>query len=292
MTSPHLRLTGAELAALAGAVDPVALAAAEHSGHRVPGRLVPWRGADDLVLLDGQPTGGRCVLPSAELCAVRTAAMAVLAARILVQPGVVTAAVLGLGLAARLSVSLMVSGLPGVSRVAVHPVGDAGPVPLDLVRPLADARVGWAIAPVLADALFGATLVVGTVEAGWGPTDRLPPGSTLVNTTGSDLPDALVDSVDRVFVDDTALIGAHRHRRFARMHLLGPRARPPVPGGPRPHRVAADFAQLIAGDRRGRAHADDVLLVELLGTARLDVGLANALYQAAVNQGLGVVLPR
>ncbi|MGX7825896.1 hypothetical protein ACTG9Q_12460 [Actinokineospora sp. 24-640] len=290
MTSPHLRLSGAELAVLAGAVDPVALAAAEHSGRRVPGRLVPWRGADDLVLLDGQPAGGRCVLPSAELCAVRTAAMAVLAARVLVQPGVVTAAVLGLGLVARLSVSLMVSGLPGVSRVAVHPVGDAGcPVPLDVVRPLAGARVGWTIAPALADALFGATLVVVAAEAGWGATDRLPPGSTLVNTTGADLPDAVVDSVDQVFVDDTALIGAHRRRHFARPHPL---AGPPVPGGPRPHRVAADFAQLISGDRRGRSHADDVLLVELLGTTRLDVGLANALYEAAVDHGLGVVLPR
>jgi ornithine cyclodeaminase/alanine dehydrogenase-like protein (mu-crystallin family) len=71
------------------------------------------------------------------------------------------------------------------------------------------------------------------------------------------------------------------------MHLTGP-AEVPDSDAWRHRPVRADFARLLTGAQSGRSHADDVLLVELLGTGRLDVGLASTLHRAARDHGVGV----
>ena len=302
-----LRLDTDELLSALDAIDPVDALIEELAGRACDdvgpsspeGRLTPWRGggpadapATDLVLLEDPRAGSDCVLPASALRGFRTAALATLAGRTFVTPGVVTAAVLGSGLAAQVSLTLIARYLSGLSHVAVCPTGDEpdGPLQPRVIDRLDLAGVGWSVAPAAAEAVFGATLVVAAIAgAPWPEIGRLPKGAVLVNTTGEDLPDDLVDAVDQVYVDDAALIGAVPHRYFARMHRAGLNAGPAWSAWTeqRHRRIEADFAQVLTGAHAGRTHVDHILLVELLSANALDVRLACLLHGAALEHGLG-----
>jgi ornithine cyclodeaminase/alanine dehydrogenase-like protein (mu-crystallin family) len=297
MPGPTLRLTTDDVTRLVDAIDPLDELVAELAGRGSRGHLTPCPvSPGELVVLDDHVVGGRCLLPSSALEVVRTAAMAAFAARALTAPGVVTAAVVGVGPLPFVTLPLIGRHLAGLSHVAICPTGR------DLDRPVARtvtdaldrAGIGWSVRSAVAESVFGATLVIATaVTRGWLGVGRLPTSATVINMTGRDLPDSLVDGVDHVFVDDLALVADNAHRYFARVHLHiadGPRSPAERPVGWRTRRVRADLGQLLRGTGPGRTHTDDVLLVELLGTARLDAGLAGTLYRAAREHGIGLDL--
>jgi ornithine cyclodeaminase/alanine dehydrogenase-like protein (mu-crystallin family) len=267
-------------------------------------RLTPWRGqtppgdqpGTEFTLLEDLRTGRSCVLPTSTLYGCRTAALAALAARTLVAPGVVTGAVLGTSAAAQLSLMLMARYLPGLSHVAVCPTGDEldRPVAARVIDQLDLAGVGWSLSTAVTEAMFGATLIVATItRTRWPDTGQLPQGTVLINTSGEDPPSNLINAVDQVYVDDATLIENHPHRYFARKQMTGSNA-----GSTRPDRndsrryryVEADFAEILTGAHPGRTHLDHILLVELLSTGVLDVGLACELHRAALEHGFGIPL--
>lgn len=287
MTNPIIGLTKAELAALAKVIDPVEEVVAEFTGGRAGGRLTPWHGprfggpaAGDLVLLDDREGGGRCLLPSSALCSLRTAAMVALAARELVAPGVITAAVLGFGLVAQDTLLLLERTLTGLSHAAICPGEDAPDRAAchAVIAALDRAGIGWSLSTAVAESVFGATLVVATVVTDPHDLGRPPDGTTVINTSGRDLPAPLVAAADQIVVDDLALLRHNAHRAFVRAHLAAGSHQ----------RVSVDFTRLLTRTQPGRSHADDVLLVELLDTRKLDVGLASSLHRAALDLGLGV----
>lgn len=219
-------------------------------------RLVQNLG-DDQALLFGERSNTGLLLPAAGLTAIRGAALTAAAARLFVEPRVMTVSVLGSGLAARLQIAALAAHVPGVSHIAVHGLKQ---VPSALVERLDAAGVGITVANSAADAVFGANLVVLATpdpEPGW----TLPNGTVIVNATGEAVP--LDVPVDQVFVDD---------RRLLVTHL------PDV----------ADLGQVLAGSHPGRTESDDVVLVDLLNVEAGGVWLAHRLYQAALRQELGV----
>lgn len=324
MTNPILRLNTDELLNALDAIDPVDVLVEELVGQSVGGtdgppepdyRLSPWVADDaaghghgtengiepvgpaaELLLLDDLVAGGRCVMPSSALYVFRTAALATLAARELVAPGVVTAAVLGSGFVAQASLSLIARNLFGLSHVAVCPDSEDLNIPLAprVVDQLDLAGVGWLMTTAVAEAVFGATLIVATIgRARWLEIGQLPKGAVLINTTGEDLPDDLVDAVDQIYVDDATLIEHNPHRYFARKHLgkptdTGKSTRRASSG--RSPQVVADLTEVLTGAHPGRTHVDHILLVELLGARVLDARLAGRLHRAALERGLGIRL--
>jgi ornithine cyclodeaminase/alanine dehydrogenase-like protein (mu-crystallin family) len=275
MTSPALQLDTDELLSALDAINPLDVVREELISKAAGGtgwsperdaRLAPWhRGtsveaalATELLLLEDLRVGGRCLLPKSALYVLRTASLTALAARELVVPGVVTAAMLGFDFTAQSSLGLIARYLPGLSHVAICPIGD-GPnepneprgaggaggmggaggageqdrpnVPSGLNRPdgpmaqrvidqLDLDGVGWSVTPALTEAVFGANLIVATVASmQWLEIGHLAKGAVLINTTGKDLPDHVVGAVDQIYVDDAALIDRNPHRYFARMHM-------------------------------------------------------------------------
>lgn len=310
MISPTLRLSTDELLSALDVINPVDLLVDELVAGRPSdpgGRLIPWRGdpsagpAGGLILLEDLRAGSSCVLPTSVLCAFRTAALAALAARALVTPGVVTAAVLGSGFAAQPPLAVIARHVPGISHLAVCPASPASPAGPDRlartdgwrqpVRPMVLDQldlsgIGLSITSAVSDAVFGATLVV-AAAAGLHRfrLGQLTRGAVVINAAGEDLPDELVDGVDQLYVDDAALLERNVHRSFVRRHLAGMAV-----GSRRPVTIEADLGQVLTGAHAGRTHIDDILLVELLGGNAMDVRLACSLHRAALANGLGVQL--
>ncbi|MFV2022385.1 hypothetical protein [Micromonospora sp. LOL_023] len=338
MSGRVLQLNTDELVSALHAVDAVDLLAEElrdgvtgESGDDTPdGRIIPLPGPDNLVLLEDQRVGRRCVLPAQTLAASRMAALATIAVRALVAPGAVTAAVLGPGSATSLLLPLILGRAGGLTHVAIfHGAGASSQehIQPQLLAELDRAGVGWTVTEAAADAVFGATLVVGLVPR----PDRLDigepaNGALLINTARVGFAGGVVDQVRQIYVDDASLsrrqppglAGACGHTAYepsswyaeaslADSALSSPAdAEPSLArriGGLRPRRhrasrpgrssrgvrpIEAELGQLLVGEHAGRTGADDILLVDLLGAWALDVRLACTLHRAALSRGFGV----
>jgi ornithine cyclodeaminase/alanine dehydrogenase-like protein (mu-crystallin family) len=226
-------------------------------------------------------------MPAAGLHACRFAVLTALATRHLLAPGVVTASVIGSGLALELQLVALHAHVPDVSHIAVATVGSTPPdqAVLDL---LDRDGIGLSLVDTPAAAVFGANLVVlagGTrLEA-----QRLAKGAVLVITTGVDPSAALLGGVHAVYVDnpdgvadcDRSSTGARStSARSARHGRHGHRCPP----------VVADLGRVLAGEHPGRTDHDHVLLVELTGDgAGLDAVLAGRIHQAAAAAGIGTL---
>jgi ornithine cyclodeaminase/alanine dehydrogenase-like protein (mu-crystallin family) len=142
--------------------------------------------------------------------------------------------------------------------------------------------------------VFGANLVItASGEVMRDGLDQVRPshlvhGTVLVNTSGHDLPRAIVDRFDQVYVDDLALLAANSHRYVVARHLKAETALDRPNTGQRSPRIAGDLGQLLTGAHPGREQADDVVLVELLRTNTLSVQLADKISEASRLRGLGV----
>jgi ornithine cyclodeaminase/alanine dehydrogenase-like protein (mu-crystallin family) len=249
---------------------------------RLP-RLTPWTGGgtdDAFVLLEESDT----LLPAACLRWVHTAALSALAARLLVNPGVITAAVFGTGLAVQLELNVVTRWVPGISHVAVHSTGAsngvsaAAPVEQRTLDQLELAGITLSIANGPPAAVFGANLVIALTAGALEHLEAaaLTKGTVLVNASDHDLPGELLDRVDDIFVDDVRLLGADPHRTAA-LYRAG--------------HVEADLGEVLGGAHRGRSSADDVVLVELLSAGALHAGIADKIRQVAHRRGLGTWLP-
>ncbi len=286
MDTPTLRLDNEDLRRVVEDVDVVQAVAAAliaRSGGRhdwaapTAGGVIV--GDSETAVYEWAGDGQRCAMPAAGLHAYRFAVLTALATRHLLPPGVVTASVIGSGLALELQLIALRAHVPDVSHIAVATVGNTPPdqAVLDL---LDRDGIGLSLVETPADAVFGANLVVlagGTrLEA-----QRLAKGAVLVNTTGVDPSAALLGGVHAVYVDHPDGV-ADRDRSFARARHTG--------YGRRGHRcppVVADLGRVLAGEHPGRTDHDHVLLVELTGGAGIDAVLAGRIHQAAAAAGIG-----
>jgi ornithine cyclodeaminase/alanine dehydrogenase-like protein (mu-crystallin family) len=306
MTGAVLRLRAYEVWSALEVIDPVAVLAEDligrsidRSGHprKAPGRLVPWAGAgrsgSELVQLDHPEATLSCVASAHSLRTSLAASLAAMAARKLLAPGGVTVAMLGSAEATQPQLSVIARHVPDISHVALWLDGGKRRVEPKLVDQLELSGIGLSVVPTLADAVFGANLVVATNQNPAGQElstlrlGQLAHDAVLVNATGKDLPARLVDQVDEVFVDDFGLLGDHRERRVVAAHLGEPTPRSGVGHGTGP-RITADLAQLLTGQHPGRTRSDGVALIELLGVHELNAELAYRVYEGAMRTGLGV----
>ncbi len=307
MAETVLRLEADDVWRTLETIDPVAVLAEElikrainhPDQEREPVcRVVPWAGHGEYVRTECGTHDLSCAIPAAALRAVHAAALSALATRELLPPGGITVAMLGARLEIQSQLAVLARHVPDIVHVAVRVVDDTEVESLEprLVDQLDLAGIGLSIVTALADALFGANLVVvvseealteGAEHAG---VKHLVRGTVLVNASGHDLPGDLVDHVDQIYVDDLALLAAHADRKVVRGHLTEPRSGG-AGGASRPPAIAADLGLLLAGVRPGREQQDDVVVVDLLSVDTPDTHLAHTIAEAALRWGLGARVP-
>jgi ornithine cyclodeaminase/alanine dehydrogenase-like protein (mu-crystallin family) len=242
---------------------------------------------------NGDGNGAGCVLPAASLRAFQSAALTALAARALLAPGGVTAALVGTSHAVQLELGIIAQYVPDISHVAVYlATPEAGALGAGVLDQLELSGIGLSTVAAPAAAVFGANLVVTTGDLRHEDlrglrANQLAAGAVLVNATGRDLPVALTNGVDQVYVDDLTWLDECVDRYVVRAHLAGEGGRWPDRERTGPLEIRADVGQLLAGSRAGRVRAEDVALVELLSVDTPNRWLAARLYRAALDCGLG-----
>jgi ornithine cyclodeaminase/alanine dehydrogenase-like protein (mu-crystallin family) len=272
-------------------IDPVAVLAEQLIGRTVGrplprGRIRPWVDSGEYVVLDDPDATPRCVLPAHSLHMAQAAALTAVAARELLPAGGVTVAVLGSGDCTQPQLPLLARHVPDISHVALCLVGGPEAVEPRFADLLELSGIRLSVVDTLAEAVFGANLVVATNHSAPNQNldnlrlGQLAHGAVLVNSTGKDPPSDLVDRVDQVFVDDLGLLAGHLDRHVVAAHLAG---HPDGAG----RRITADLPELLTGRHTGRQRMDDVVLVELLGVDEPNVELANRIYEGAKRTGLG-----
>ncbi|HEX6354997.1 hypothetical protein [Actinophytocola sp.] len=303
-----LQLRSHEVWSALEATDPVATMAeyligrvvrATGHGRRSPGRLSSWRelGADgaELVLLDVPDAPGPCVVPAQSLRDSVAAALTAVAARELLMSAGVTMAVFGPAGVAQPQLAVVARHVPDISHVALC----SASMGTEHVEPrLADqlelSGIGLSVVPTVAEAVFGANLVIATDHTATANDlaelriDQLARGALLVNATGTDLPSDLVDQVDQIYVDDMGLLDHYPERDVVAAHQAEPAGGGVVTRSATDRRITSDLAQLLTGRHSVRRGTGDIVLVELLGVRELNADLAYRIYEVATHTGLGV----
>jgi len=300
VTGTVLRLRSHEVWSALEIIDPVAVLAEDligrtvgRSGHTrtAEGRLVPWNGSGSdegqFVLYEHPDAALPCAIPAHSLRTSLVAALAAVAARELLFTSGVTVAMLGSPEATQPQLSVISRYVPDISHVAMCLAGGPRPVEPRLADQLDMSGIALSVVGTLTDAVFGAILIIATnhsavrLDLDALRRGQLARGAVVVNATGTDLPDDLVDRMDQVFIDDFGLLGDNLDRSVVASHL----ALPATDVADR--RITADLGQLLTGRHPGRRRTDDVVLVELLGVHELNVRLARRIHEAATRTGLG-----
>lgn len=310
MARTVLRLETDDVLRTLETVDPVELLAEElikrTIGHQdrtreATHRLVPWTSATDeteYLLSEDLTADLDCALPAEILRMIHAAALAAIATRELLVPGGVTVAILGTRAAAQAQLAVLARHVPDIVHVAVR-ITDKTDCDDTLEPRLIDqldlAGIGLSVVTELADSLFGANLVVAASEEALtegvehASVRDLVRGTLLVNSSGHDLPPALLDHVDQIYVDDFALLPEHADRYVVARHLANTTTGAGRTGnGSHPPAIAADLGLLLTGARPGREQQDDIVVVDLLSAHAPDVHLVDTIAESALRSGLGV----
>lgn len=214
----------------------------------------------------------------------RAAALVAIAARRLLAPGVLTAAVLGSGLVANAHLSLLARHLPTLSHAAVYPPGGTAADDLWVRAQFDAAGIALAVAENPTDAVFGANLVVVTeaVPCELRP-EHVPRSVVVINSSNQDLPIALITGSDELYVDDFELLESLPDRAFVAMHNSARRKlsdRLPDANWRDSRHISGALGELLGGERL--PPANQVVLVELLGADTIDPRLAGRLHHAVL----------
>jgi ornithine cyclodeaminase/alanine dehydrogenase-like protein (mu-crystallin family) len=222
------------------------------------------------------------LIDASEVTAIRTAATSGLATRLLARPEAKTLAILGSGVQARTHLEAMLAVRP-IQQVRVwsRDLGNAR----DFARAALDKHgVKAEVMTTVGTAVDGADIVC-TTTAAPDPIlmgEQLQPGMH-INAVGSSVPftrelDSAAVARSRLFVD----------RRESTLNEGGDFLLAVKDGAIDESHILAELGEILLGQHPGRQSTDEITLFKSLGLAVEDVASAYAVYQAALDQGMGV----
>jgi ornithine cyclodeaminase/alanine dehydrogenase-like protein (mu-crystallin family) len=142
--------------------------------------------------------------------------------------------------------------------------------------------------PVLAkdsveEVVRGADIAVGGTTSGEVVSREswLKPGCTFISLARRELDPAGWSKMDKVVIDSWEF--NMLQREFRRTVETGMFSR---------EQLHAEIHQLVSGEKRGREHDDERILIHTTGLVSQDVALAHFSYRNALEKGLGLWLPR
>jgi N-[(2S)-2-amino-2-carboxyethyl]-L-glutamate dehydrogenase len=224
------------------------------------------------------------VMEGALISAARTAAVTAVAARHLAPSGFKSLTCVGCGPIGSQQVLTLVEQFPSVGAVWLYDVNESAAVALTRTvaarHPKLDVRIA---ADAESAVRAGEVIVTATIaDQPWLPAAWLRPGSLLCNVSIMDAGRDVFLSADKVVVDDWEQC----NREGKVIHQLT------TEGSFSRERLHAELGEIVIGHRPGRESDDEVILLNPMGMAVIDVACAKAIYDRALQAKIGTWLPR
>jgi ornithine cyclodeaminase len=190
----------------------------------------------------------------------------------------------GCGPIGRRQVLTLLEQFPSAATVWLYDITGAAAVALAETLAERHPKVEVRIAADAESAVrAGEVVVTATVaDAPWLPAAWLRPGAFFSNVSIMDAAKDVFLSADKVVVDDWDQC----NREGKVIHQLT------TEGSFSRERLHAELGQIVIGERPGREEADEVILLNSMGMAVIDVACAKAIYDRARQAKLGTWLPR
>jgi N-[(2S)-2-amino-2-carboxyethyl]-L-glutamate dehydrogenase len=230
-----------------------------------------------LVLLSDPETGlPLAFMDGTVVSAMRTGAVAGIAARELAREGAAVLGLLGAGVQARTQLLAFERTLPGLDEIRIY----------DPVREKADLLAGERtdgpsrlVAASAEEAVRGCDVVVPVTMAPepFIPAAWLEPGAVAISVSSLDFDLDVVTAADLLVADDVEHETAHAPRLFARAEAAGIL----------PRETVVSLGAIVAGAHPGRSSDDDLVVVSPIGLAIEDVAWAAHVFRRAEELGLG-----
>lgn len=254
------------------------------SKHDNPDRAGLERASALIVLNDPDTHHPVAVMEGALISAARTAAVTAVAARHLARPGFTTLTCVGCGPIGARHVFTLLEQFPALSSVWLYDLKESAAVALSQRVSAAHPKVDVRIAADAESAVrAGEVIVTATVaDRPWLPAAWLPPGSLLANVSIMDAAKDVFLSADKVVVDDWEQC----NREGKVIHQLT------TEGSFSRERLHAELGEVIIGARPGRESDEEVILLNPMGMAVIDVACAKAVYYRARRAKIGTWLSR
>lgn len=254
------------------------------SKHDNPERAGIERASALIVLNDPETHYPVAVMEGALISAARTAAVTAVAARHLAPAAFATLACVGCGPIGRRHVFTLLEQFPSITAVWLHDLKEPAAVALTEAVAARHPKVAVHIAADAESAVRAGDVVVTATVADrpWLPAAWLRPGSLLCNVSIMDAAKDVFLSADKVVVDDWEQC----NREGKVIHQLT------TEGSFSKQRLHAELGQIVIGDRPGRERDDEVILLNPMGMAVIDVACAKAIYDRARQAKIGTWLPR
>jgi ornithine cyclodeaminase len=254
------------------------------SKHDNPSRAGVERASALIVLNDTDTHEPVAVMEGALISAARTAAVTAVAARHLAVGGFRSLACVGCGPIGRSQVLTLLEQFPSVATVWLYDLKESAAVELASVLAARNPKVEVRIAAAAESAVRAGDVVVTATVADrpWLPAAWLRPGAFLANVSIMDAAKDVFLSADKVVVDDWEQC----NREGKVIHQLT------TEGSFSRERLHAELGQVVIGERPGRENDDEVILLNAMGMAVIDIACAKAVYDRAVAAKIGTWLPR
>jgi len=254
------------------------------SKHDNPDRAGIERASALIVLNDPDTHYPVAVMEGALISAARTAAVTAVAARHLAQRGFRSLACIGCGPIGRHQVFTLLEQFPSVAVTWLYDLKETAAVGLAEALGARHPKVEVRIAADAETAVrAGEVVVTATVAARpWLPAAWLRPGAFLSNVSIMDAAKDVFLSADKVVVDDWDQC----NREGKIIHQLT------AEGSFSRERLHAELGQIVIGDRAGRESDGEIILLNSMGMAVIDVACAKAVYDRARQAKIGTWLPR
>jgi len=254
------------------------------SRHDNPSRHGLERASAVIVLNDPDTHRPVAIMEGGLISAARTAAVTAVAARHLARTGFTTLTCVGCGPIGRRQVLTLLEQFPSVRTVWLFDLDPPAAVALAAELGAGRPKVEVHIAADAESAVRAGDVVVTATVADrpWLPAAWLRPGTLLANVSIMDAAKDVFLSADKVVVDDWDQC----NREGKVIHQLT------TEGSFSRDRLHAELGEIVIGRRPGREHDDEVILLNPMGMAVIDVACANAVYDRARAAKIGTWLPR
>lgn len=238
-----------------------------------------------------------CIMEGAYLSSLRTASVSALAIDLLRSRPVEHLAIIGAGVLAGAHITLLTRRYPELQRITIFDLESSRIAALqhELAALLQAYDLVLQATDSAEEAIRPAQVIIPTTTTteGYIRFDWLQPGALLVNISLDDpLPEVILRA-DQVIVDDWNLVKADPRRLIGRMYraaqVIGPDEPAPAMAG-KVRRIDAQLGEVVLGTRGGRAHPDEIILVNPFGLAIEDVALATEVYRRAQQLRIGLLL--